>query len=308
MHGGMAGADFKPEECFPNIIRHSLNYINEQKGSKKPFFLYLPITAPHTPILPSKEFQGKTSIGPYGDFVVMIDDMVRQIVETLKKNKQLDNTIIVFASDNGCAAYIGVKDMEKQGHFPSYIYKGYKSDIYEGGHRIPLIVSWKGKYGKETNNSLVSLIDFYATFAQMLNHNLETEEAVDSYSMWPILSKKGTSARKDLVHEAGEGYLSLRTPQLKLVFYGGSGGWTYPVKPVDVAKFPPMQLFDIVKDPSEKENIIGDKRYENEVKEMKRTMKKYLEEGRSTPGEKVSNDTENSWNQVKIFMQEEEGI
>ena len=64
MHGGMAGADFKPEECFPNIIRHGLNYINEQKGSKKPFFLYLPITAPHTPILPSKEFQGKTSIGP----------------------------------------------------------------------------------------------------------------------------------------------------------------------------------------------------------------------------------------------------
>ena len=196
--------------------------------------------------------------------------------------------------------------MERQGHFPSYIYKGYKSDIYEGGHRIPLIVSWKGKYGKETNNSLVSLIDFYATFAEMLNHNLETEEAVDSYSMWPILSKKGTSTRKDLVHEAGEGYLSLRTSQLKLVFYGGSGGWTYPVKPVDVAKFPPMQLFDIVKDPSEKENIIGDKRYENEVKEMKRTMKKYLEEGRSTPGEKVSNDTENSWNQVKIFMQEEE--
>ena len=106
------------------------------------------------------------------------------------------------------------------------------------------------------------MIDFYATFAQMLNHNLETEEAVDSYSMWPILSKKGASARKDLVHEAGEGYLSLRTSQLKLVFYGGSGGFSYPVKPSDVAKFPPMQLFDIVKDPSEKENIIGDKRYE----------------------------------------------
>lgn len=149
------------------------------------------------------------------------------------------------------------------------------------------------------------MIDFYATFAQMLNHNLETEEAVDSYSMWPILSKKGTSARKDLVHEAGEGYLSLRTSQLKLVFYGGSGGFSYPVKPSDVAKFPPMQLFDIVKDPSEKENIIGDKRYENEVKEMKRAMKQYVENGRSTPDEKVSNDTKNSWNQVKIFMQEE---
>lgn len=303
MHGGMAGADFKPEECFTQIIRHSLSYINQQKDSKNPFFLYLPITAPHTPILPSKEFQGATSIGVYGDFVVMIDDMVRQIVETLKKNKQLDNTMIVFASDNGCAPYIGVKEMEKQGHFPSYIYKGYKSDIYEGGHRIPLIVSWKGKYTKsETNNSLVSLIDFYATFAQMLNYDLKTEEAVDSYSMWPILSKKGTSARKDLVHQAGEGYLSLRTPRLKLVFYGGSGGSSFPLKAADVAKFPSMQLFDLEKDPSEKENIIHEKRYEANVKEMKRLIRKYVEEGRTTPGGKVKNDTDNIWRQVKIFM------
>ena len=308
IRNGVAGADFEPQDCLPNIIRHSVDYINKQRNSQKPFFLYLPITAPHTPVLPAEKYKGQTIIGDYGDFVVMIDDMVQQIVETLKKNNQLENTIIIFTSDNGCAPYIGVKEMEEKGHHPSYIYRGYKNDIYEGGHRIPLIVSWKGKYGKETNNSLVSLIDFYATFAQMLNHNLETEEAVDSYSMWPILSKKGTSARKDLVHEAGEGYLSLRTSQLKLVFYGGSGGFSYPVKPSDVAKFPPMQLFDIVKDPSEKENIIGDKRYENEVKEMKRAMKQYVENGRSTPGEKVSNDTKNSWNQVKIFMQEEEGI
>ena len=62
----------------------------------------------------------------------MIDDMVQQIVEALKKNNQLDNTIIIFTSDNGCAPYIGVKEMEKQGHFPSYIYRGYKTDIYEG--------------------------------------------------------------------------------------------------------------------------------------------------------------------------------
>lgn len=147
----------------------------------------------------------------------MIDDMVQQIVETLKKNNQLDNTIIIFTSDNGCAPYIGVKEMEKQGHFPSYIYRGYKTDIYEGGHRIPLIVSWKGKFSNKISNSLVSLTDFYATFAQMVNHKLKTEEAVDSYSMWPILSKEGTSTRKDLIYESGKGYLSLRTPQLKLV-------------------------------------------------------------------------------------------
>lgn len=177
----------------------------------------MPITAPHTPVLPSDKYKGKTTIGAYGNFVVMIDDMVQQIVETLKKNNQLDNTIIIFTSDNGCAPYIGVTEMEKQGHFPSYIYRGYKTDIYEGGHRIPLIVSWKGKFSNKISNSLVSLTDFYATFAQMVNHKLKTEEAVDSYSIWPILSKEGTSTRKDLVYESGKGYLSLRTPRLKLV-------------------------------------------------------------------------------------------
>lgn len=92
----MAGAGFDPQDCLPNIIRHSIDYIDKQRNSKKPFFLYLPITAPHTPVLPSDKYKGKTTIGAYGDFVVMIDDMVQQIVETLKKNNQLDNTIIIL--------------------------------------------------------------------------------------------------------------------------------------------------------------------------------------------------------------------
>ena len=303
MHGGVAGADFDPRDCLPNIIRHSISYINKQKESKKPFFLYLPITAPHTPVLPLDEFKGSTILGDYGDFVVMVDDMIRQIVNTLDQNNQLDNTMIVFTSDNGCAPYIGVKEMEKQGHFPSYIYRGYKNDIYEGGHRIPLIVSWKGKFTKETNNSLVCLTDFYATFAQMLNHRLMEEEAVDSFSLWPILMKQKSSVRKDLIYESGQGYLSLRTPRLKLIFHGGSGGWSNPNKPDELKQLPPMQLFDLVKDHSEKNNIIHSERYKKEIKEMTQLIRKYVEDGRSTPGRKVSNDTNNIWKQVKIFMQ-----
>ena len=109
IRNGVAGADFEPQDCLPNIIRHSVDYINKQRNSQKPFFLYLPITAPHTPVLPAEKYKGQTIIGDYGDFVVMIDDMVQQIVETLKKNNQLENTIIIFTSDNGCAPYIGVK-------------------------------------------------------------------------------------------------------------------------------------------------------------------------------------------------------
>ncbi len=196
-----------------------------------------------------------------------------------------------------------MKEMEEKGHHPSYIYRGYKNDIYEGGHRIPLIVSWKGKYANEINGSLVSLADFYATFAQMMNYRLKDKEAEDSYSIWPILNKKGTSARKNLIYASGKGYLSLRTPKLKLVFHGGSGGWGYPNKPTELAQLPSMQLFDLEKDPSETMNLIGDKRYKKNVEEMTQLIRKYVEEGRSTPGKKSANDTGNSWEQIEIFMQ-----
>ena len=196
-----------------------------------------------------------------------------------------------------------MKEMEEKGHHPSYIYRGYKNDIYEGGHRIPLIVSWKGKYANEINGSLVSLADFYATFAQMMNYRLKDKEAEDSYSIWPILNKKGTSARKNLIYASGKGYLSLRTPKLKLVFHGGSGGWGYPNKPAELAQLPSMQLFDLEKDPSETMNLIGDKRYKKNVEEMTQLIRKYVEEGRSTPGKKSANDTGNSWEQIENFMQ-----
>lgn len=301
MHGGDAGKGFKPEECLTNIVNHGISYINSQKDSRKPFFLYLPLTAPHTPVLPSEEYQGKTAIGAYGDFVVMIDDMIGKITDTLIRNGQLENTIIVFTSDNGCAPYIGVKDMEKQGHCPSCIYRGYKTDIYEGGHRVPLIVSWHGILKNEMNASLVSLTDFYATFAQMLNSKLAEDEAVDSHSIWPILTKRKKSVRKDIIYQSGEGCLSLRNEKLKLVFYGGSGGWSQPDYK-HLEGLPSMQLFDIDNDPSEKRNLINEKKYEKDIKRMIKTMKKYITEGRTTPGRHQKNDTYDNWNQINILM------
>lgn len=215
----------------------------------------------------------------------MIDDMVRQIVETLKKNKQLDNTIIVFASDNGCAAYIGVKDMEKQGHFPSYIYKGYKSDIYEGGHRIPLIVSWKGKYGKRQTILWFHWLTFMLPLPKCSITIWRRKKPLTVIVCGRYWVRKALPARKDLVHEAGEGICLYTFPQLKLVFYGGSGGWTYPVKPVDVAKFPPMQLFDIVKDPSEKKTSSVTNVMRMRWKRWNGLWRNIWKEGRSTPGE-----------------------
>ncbi len=304
MHGGPAGADFEPGECLPNLFRHAIEYVDGRKSGEEPFFLYLPLSAPHTPVLPAPEYRGKTGIGDYGDFVVMIDDLIGDLVEALERNGQLDDTMIVFTSDNGCAGYIHVGEMERKGHRPSYIYRGYKSDIYEGGHRVPLIVSWKGRLCGEERDDLVSLIDFYATFAQMTGHELRGDEAVDSYSFWPLIAGLGSGLRKDLICEAGEGYLSLlRSDGLKLIFYGGSGGWSRPTtRQLKEAEYPPMQLFDLSEDPAEKRNLISEPAFADEVVRMKSDAARYISEGRSTPGEPDRNDTD-IWRQARIIME-----
>lgn len=301
---GPMGADFVTEDVLPNIRRRSIQHIENQKDADKPFFLYIPLTAPHTPILPTQEYRGKSGLSPYGDFVLMIDDMVGEIMETLKKTGQYDNTIVIFTTDNGCAPYADTREMERMGHHPSHIYRGYKADLFEGGHRVPLIISWGDKYNGQTESSLISLTDFYATFAEMTGYALPDNEGEDSYSMWPILTGQGKSARKDMVQHSGEGFFSLRSGQWKLLFCAGSGGWSFPTQNAPaISELPPVQLYDISADPAERTNLQAEK--PELVEELTERMRKYLEEGRSTPGAKQHNaPMTHEWKQTKIFMGE----
>ena len=300
MREGPAGADFVPEAVLPTLLGKSLEYIVGRKGKEDPFFLYIPITGPHTPILPSKEFQGKSIIGVYGDFVLQIDDMIGQIVAKLKETDQYDNTIIMFTTDNGCASYIGVKNMEAMGHYPSYVYRGYKTDAFEGGHRIPLIVSWGDRLTARQDNSPVSLTDFYATFTDMTGSTLQDNEAEDSFSFWPVVESGGRGERQSIVATSGEGYFTYTKNYLKLIFWAGSGGDSSPTAS-QISGLPEMQLYDLLKDPGEKTNLINDPDYADEVSEMTADMRKILTDGRSTPGTAQSNDTSNDWKQTVLF-------
>lgn len=122
-----------------------MDYIHEKSKGDKPFYLYLPLPAPHTPILPIKEYQGKSGLNPYGDFVLMVDDMVGKVMNALKESGVEDNTIIVFSTDNGCSPEAKFDDLQAKGHYPSYIYRGHKADLFDGGHRIPCVVRWPAK-------------------------------------------------------------------------------------------------------------------------------------------------------------------
>jgi arylsulfatase A len=130
--------------------------------------LYLPVTSPHTPLAVTEEWKGKSGLGAYADFVMETDAVVGQVVDALETTVARENTIVIFTSDNGCAPYIGVKELEKKGHYPSGPFRGYKSDAWEGGHRVPFIVRWPGvvKPGSQCDQ-LVHQADLMATMAAL---------------------------------------------------------------------------------------------------------------------------------------------
>ncbi|MBU6176115.1 MAG: arylsulfatase, partial [Planctomycetes bacterium] len=135
-------------EMLPRLESHAEDYIRSRSSSAKagkPFFLYLPLTSPHTPIVPAIEWQGKSGLGDYADFVMQTDAVVGKVLSVLDTEGLTDNTLVFFTSDNGCSPQAKVDRLEDQGHFPSAQFRGYKADIWEGGHRVPFFVRWPGK-------------------------------------------------------------------------------------------------------------------------------------------------------------------
>lgn len=305
MHGGLAGANFVPEECLPELTRRAVATILGWKGSNKAHLLYMPLTAPHTPCLPTEEFKGRTGLGDYADFVVMMDDAVGQVIEAVRKAGRYDRTVFVFASDNGCASYAGIPDLEAVGHFPSYIYRGYKSDIFEGGHRIPLVISGVPAVDESMRGTMtermVTLADLFATFVELAEApSLETatDTAEDSFSLVPILKGEG-DIHDCIVSVSGNGWFSIRERRYKLIFTPGSGGWTYPSTPEQCAGLPDCQLYDILNDPAESVNLISEPSLQDVVNRLTGTLQDYISSGRTSVGPVSSNDTDSLWKQSR---------
>ncbi|NND80380.1 MAG: arylsulfatase, partial [Maribacter sp.] len=184
---GPTASDFVHEEVTPNFFRKSMAFIREKAARDTPFFLYLALPSPHTPILPTKEWQGKSGLNPYGDFVMMIDAYVGQLTEVLEEKGMTENTIVIFTSDNGCSPEANFKISGEKGHDPSGIYRGHKADIFEGGHRVPFVVRWpsgikQGSLSKKT----ICTTDIMATIADILDIELKENEGEDSFSMLPL--------------------------------------------------------------------------------------------------------------------------
>lgn len=288
---GPTASDFDHEQTLPNLISHAEKYIGEQSKKKQPFFLYLALPAPHTPILPIKEFQGKSGLNPYGDFVLMVDAMVGRVMAEVDKAGIGENTIIVFTSDNGCSPMADFGALKAKGHNPSYLFRGHKADLFDGGHRVPCIVRWPAKVKSHQVDQTICLTDFFATFSAVTGYQLKDNEGEDSYNILPLLvnAKPQKNIREATVHHSIDGNFTIRKGDWKLLFSAGSGGWSSP-KPNEknYKSLPPLQLYNMKSDPGESKNLCDI--YPDVVRELKSLMIKYIDDGRSTPGKPQKND------------------
>ena len=301
---GPIGDDFKHKEVLPKLTEKAVDYIKQRAEGEAPFFLYFPLPAPHTPILPTDEFTGKSGVKAYGDFVLMVDDLVAQIVSALEENGLKENTLIIFTSDNGCAPVAGIKEMNSFGHYPSYIFRGHKADIFEGGHRVPFIANWPAKIkGGAQSDETVCLTDFMATCAGITDSELPDNAGEDSFNLLPVLFRESYEAplREATVHHSVDGYYAIRQGKWKLLFCPGSGGWSFP-KPKEARAegLPMMQLYDLETDPGEQENLAD--QHPSIVKNLTELMAKYTREGRSTPGSPRQNEGETPFLPDEVYQ------
>lgn len=306
---GPTASDFIHDDVTPNFFRKATNYISDNSVAEKPFFLYLALPSPHTPILPTAEWADKSGLNPYADFVMMIDDYIGQLIQTVADHGITDNTIIVFTSDNGCSPAAGFDDMINKGHLPNHIYRGHKADIYEGGHRVPFIVKWPNKITKgQTSDKVICTTDLLATCADIVNYDMKDSEGEDSYSMLSLLDNDNasTTLREATVHHSINGSFAIRKDEWKLIMCPGSGGWSHP-RPNNkeaLDSLPPIQLYHLVDDPGETNNLQANR--PEIVQSLRTLLSEYINKGRSTPGIKQENDTiDFEWKQVAFLEGEE---
>ena len=279
---------------LPRLGQRAVKYIStraDEAKSGKPFFLFLPLTAPHTPILPTVEWQGKSGIGDYGDFVMQTDAVVGAVLAELDKQSLTDNTLVIFTSDNGCSKAAGFPNLEKHGHYASADLRGSKADIWDGGHRVPFFVRWPGKIAAASESSqLICHTDFMATCAEMLGAKLPENAAEDSFSILPALLGTATSpVHETVIHHSINGSFAIRQGKWKLELCADSGGWTAP-KPgsKEARDLPDTQLYDLSIDKAETKNLQAE--YPNEVTRLSKLLQEFIDNGRTTPGAKQEND------------------
>ncbi|WP_158965990.1 arylsulfatase [Paraglaciecola sp. L3A3] len=272
------------DEMLNRITEKAVNYLSEPERKTKPFFLYVPLSAPHSPVVPSKNWIGKSGINLHADFVMETDNSVERILKALDDAKLTDNTLVIFTTDNGTSPGAKIPQLLAADHNPSADLRGHKADIWEGGHRVPYVVRWPGniKPGTSHDNTVVhnSLL---ATSADILNVTLPNNAAVDSFSILPALKGSSEKTHPVSIFASISGHLAIRVGDWKLATCKGSCGWSK-----DGDDLTEMQLYNMKTDRAETNNLYNEK--PEIVAQLKKQLEQVVNNGYSVEGKTGSND------------------
>ncbi len=249
----------------PTITARALEWLAERTAEPNvPFFLYMPLLGPHTPIVPNAENRGKSEAGPYGDWVHQMDAILGKVVAVLERTGAIENTIVVFTSDNGSPARSGIGSFgatntvaELYSHVPNAPWRGLKADAWEAGHRVPLVVRWDGRIEPgSASDRAVCLTDLFATMSEIVGFEMPANSGEDSFSLGPLLFGEGAYLRITTIHHSLVGLFAIRKAGWKLILGDGSGGFSSPRgRILQIDEDGPMQLYLLDEDPRERRNL-----------------------------------------------------
>ena len=268
---GPALPGWRFEDILGTLVDRASAYIRERAARAEPFLVYLPLTTPHTPISPSEKWRGRSGLNDYADLVMETDDAVGRMLATLEEAGVARNTLVFLSSDNGYETAIGIKPLEGMGHFPSGPLRGYKRDVWEGGHRVPFLVRFPGwvKPGS-VSDALVHQADLFATVAELLGVPIPDNAGEDSVSLLPLFRGTATSVRRHAISCGVNGTQALRDGPWKLVC------------------LPKPQLYHLGDDLGERIDLA--EKHPERVRDMLALRERFITEGRTTAGTPQRND------------------
>jgi len=265
---GLTDKNFEFDGVLDHFLGEAKNYIREQVKSEQPFFLYFPFTAPHTPLLPTDDFKGKSDKGVYGDFIMQVDWTTGEVFKLLDELGIADNTVVIFTSDNGSpmARMDDIRDVDHctfdslqfynaDKHQSNHIYSGIKGDVLEGGHRVPFFIRWPEQLKPaKVNKETICITDVFATVASLISKEVPAGVAEDSYSFHSLLvGEKQDFERPAVIHHSGKGMFAMRKGDWKMIIGNGSGARTEPVGEPFKGLY---QLYNLKEDIGEQHNLI----------------------------------------------------
>jgi len=282
-HDRMGGLDWhrngrtvREEGYTTNLIGDETVQLIMKHDRSKPLFAYVAFNAPHTPLQVPENYRKRYSHivnfkrRLYAAMVTCLDDNVGRILDALKKRDMLDQTLIVFSSDNGGPIKSGANNGALRAG---------KGTIYEGGVRVPALAVWPGKLKAGTvTNEPMHIVDWYPTLLKLTGASLDQPQPLDGLDIWPTIADGKPSPHADILNQLDPNRAAIRRGPWKLVVHNDP-------------ELPTTELFNIMNDPNEQNNLAGT--HPEKVTELKNRLEQYAKQAVEPQNNKGSKKPKN---------------